>query len=71
MTIRNIDVELSFKLAKQLRDNDTTFRSQKQLQTLAMALTLMDNRKSIKVTQKDINKVEQFKKFINLNYTKL
>ena len=62
---------IDYKLAKQLKGDDTTFRGQKQLQTLAMALTLIDNRKKQIVTQADINTVNRFKRFINLNYTKL
>lgn len=71
MPIRNIDVKLPSKLARQLRDKKTSFRGQKQLQTLAMARALMDNRKHLKVTQGDINKVNTFKKYLNMEYTKI
>jgi len=69
MPVRNLDVKLSVTLAKQLRDTDTTFRKQKQLQTLAMANSLLNNR--FKVLKEDINKINEFKKFINLNYTQI
>lgn len=71
MPIRNIPVQISKSLSKKLRDVNTDFRGQKQLQTLAMARTLMDNRKEFVVTDEDIKKVNSFKKFINLNYTKI
>lgn len=71
MPIRNMEIELSKKLAKRLREKNTTFRGQKQLQTLALARTLMDNRRNLIVIEKDIKAVNHFKKFINLEYTKI
>jgi len=71
MPIRNIDVKISPNLAKKLRDETTSFRGQKQLQTLAMARALIDNRKEIKVNITDIKKIKSFKKFINLDYKKI
>lgn len=68
---KNIEVEFDSKLAPKLRDKDTDFRKQKQLQTLAMARTIMNGRKDFKVTKEDIDKVNSFKKFLNLNYTKI
>ena len=71
MPIKNIDVKLPVKLAKKLKDKDTDFRRQKQLQTLAMARTLMDNRKEQTVTTQDIDIINKFKKYLNLEYTKI
>lgn len=69
MPVRNLDVKLLVNLAKQLREKDTTFRKQKQLQALVMANALLNNR--FKVLKEDVNKINNFKKFINLNYTKI
>jgi hypothetical protein len=55
---------LPLDLAKQLKDKDTDFRKQKQLQVLSMARALVHGRKE--VIQKDINEVNSMKKFINL-----
>lgn len=66
LPIRNFEVNIKPFFAKQLRDKDTTFRSQKQFQTLALARALMHNR--FEVNQQDINDVNEFKKFINTNF---
>lgn len=71
MPIKNLSVNLNPKLAKSLREPLTDFRNQKQLQTLAMARTLMDNRKELRVTESDIKKVNSFKKFLNLEFTEI
>jgi len=68
---KNLEVEISPKLAEKLRDKETDFRRQKQLQTLAMARAIMNGRKDFKVNQEDINQINNFKRFINLNYTKI
>lgn len=67
--IRNIEVNLTKQQAKQLKDKDTDFRKQKQFQTLVMARAILSNR--TKVLQKDIDEINRFKKFFNLNYTKI
>jgi hypothetical protein len=71
MPIRNIDVVLSPKLARKLKDKKTDFRRQKQLQTLAMSRALMDNRDKLEVIEEDIKKVNSFKKFLNLNFIEI
>lgn len=71
MPIKNMNVILPIKLAKMLRDKDTDFRTQKQYQTLAMARTLMDNRSDLVVNEKDIKVITKFKRFINLDYSKI
>jgi len=71
MPIRNHDVELSLKLAKKLKDKKTSFRRQKQFQTLAMSRALMDNRDRFKVTEDDIKMVNSFKKYLNLDFTEI
>lgn len=71
LPIRNIDVKFPPQLAKKLKDKNTDFRRQKQLQTLAMARALMDNRPVLEVTEEDIKKVNEFKRFLNLDFTKI
>lgn len=71
MPLRNTDVKLPYSLAKKLKEEKSDFRNQKQLQSLAMALTLMDNRQEFKVTEEDIKKVNSFKKFMNLEFTEI
>ena len=69
----NLDVILPKELAKKLRNRETTFRSQKQLQTLAMARAIMNNLATNKfiVTQKEIDEVLKMSKFFNYNFTKI
>lgn len=69
MPIRNADIKLPKNLAKKLRDKNTDFRGQKQLQTLAMARALLKGK--FEVSEEEIKEVNDFKKFINLNYTKI
>lgn len=71
MPLRNVHIKLKPELAKMLREKRTDFRNQKQLQTLAMARCLMDNRTKLEVTKKDIQKINSFKKFINLEFTEI
>lgn len=71
MPIRNLNVELDPELAKKLTDKNTDFRRQKQYQTLAMARALMDNRDKLEVNENDIEKVNSFKKFLNLDFTEI
>lgn len=65
----DIDVKISRKYASELKDKDTDFRRQKQLQILAKARALMSQR--TEVNQQDINDINSFKKYLNLNYTKI
>jgi len=67
LPIRNIEVELPPKLARKLRDKETDFRKQKQFQVLAMSRAIMDNRDKFIVNEKDIQIVNSFKKYLNLN----
>lgn len=72
LPIKNIEVSLSSRLAKKLKDSSTDFRKQKQLQNLAMARTLMNgNKNQYVVTMKEIQKVITLKKFMNLTFTKI
>jgi hypothetical protein len=71
---KNIPVKLPRKLAAMLRDKDIDFRRQKQLQTLAMARAIINHpneTQNFEVTEREIQEVNNFKKLINLNYTKI
>jgi len=69
LPFKKLEVILTDKQARQLKDKDTDFRRQKQLQTLVMARALMNDR--TEVNDQDIKDINNFKKFLNLNYTKI
>lgn len=70
MPIRNVEVNLTPELSKLLKDKDTSFRRQKQLQTLSMARALVNNR--TEVIKEDIDWVNRIaKKYLNMNFTKI
>jgi len=73
LPVANIDVFLPKELAKKLRNPETTFRSQKQLQTLAMARAIMNNlnNSTPTTTQKEIDEVLKMSKFFNYDFTKI
>jgi len=73
LPITNIEVNLPSELAKKLRNKNSTFRSQKQFQTLAMARTIMNNLNNNNPTtsQKEIDEVLKMSKFFNYDYTKI
>ena len=73
LPVANIDVILPKELAKKLRNKNSTFRSQKQFQTLAMARTIMNNlnNNNPTTTQKEIDEVLKMSKFFNYDYTKI
>lgn len=70
---RNVAVTFSPELAKKLRSKDSTFRSQKQLQTLAMSSALERSltAENVVVTDEDIQRVKRLSKFFNLKFTKI
>lgn len=68
--LRLTHVKMSPELAKKLNLlGRNPFRTQKQLQTLACACALLDDRKE--VNDDDIIKVLNFNRFFNLEYTKI
>lgn len=69
MPLRNQDIKLDKKLAKKLRDKNTDFRRQKQLQTLVMARALLKGK--TEVSMQEIREINKFKQFLNLNFTKI
>jgi hypothetical protein len=73
LPVKNIEVKLSRTLAKRLRDKTSTFRSQKQLQTLAMARAIINNPlgTNFEATDKEINEVIKFTKFMNMDFKKI
>lgn len=64
-----VKITLSSELSKQLKKETTTYRSQKQMQLLALSSALIRNSK--KVEQQDINKVINLSKFINMEFTEI
>lgn len=71
MPYRNIEVKLPPELAKQLRELDTDFRKQKQLQTLVMARPILRGDEKPTVTQEDIDTIKGLSKYLNMEYTKI
>jgi len=69
LPFRDFEVKISNKLARELKEKDIDFRRQKQLQILAKARALISNR--IEVNEQDVKDINNFKKFLNLNYTKI
>lgn len=69
MPIKNKEVHLPPELAQKLRDTDTNFRTQKQLQTLALSVALIDDKTTVE--QSHIDKVIEMKEYINLNFKTL
>ena len=67
LTLKGFDTVI--KLAKQLKEDNSIYRSQKQMQLLAMSSALI--RKDKEVKQQDIDKIKSLKKFINLDYTEI
>jgi len=61
------NVYIPIELAKKINKFETnSFRTQKQMQTLACSIALANNRKEVK--QEDINILENLNGFMNLNY---
>lgn len=73
LPIMNVEVKLPRNLARKLRDKTSTFRSQKQLQTLLMARSIINNpnSKEFEVTEKEVNEVIRFSKYINMDFKKI
>jgi hypothetical protein len=71
MPYKNVHVTLSKTLAKKLKLKTASFRSQKQLQTLAMARAIMNGRTDGMVKEEDVNDIINFTKFINMDFKKI
>lgn len=69
LPFKDYEVKITNKLAKALKEDKTNFRRQKQLQVLAKARALMNGR--FEVNEQDVKEINDFKKFLNLNYTKI
>lgn len=64
-----IDIKMEKHLASGLRDKKLDFRRQKQYQNMAMARAIIHKRRV--VTNKDIDDVNQMKKYINLDFVEI